>query len=439
MKSYTEYDCYQLDQLLQKREELSQALDSEIKSTLDIDHSSNAIAYIDQLIIKKQTIRENIDCIPESENKTIKQDSVFSAKSVIFHGKSREYFSIWITNTLLTLLTLGVYSAWATVRSKRYFYANTEIDGHRFQYHGKAVPILIGRIIAVAAVALLIFLGQLAPYANLLYLGFFIVIGPILICRSASFNRRMVSYRQVRFSFKGRYFKAMLLFCIYPVLTFFTAYLALPFVLRAQDKFLFEHTSFGDSQFSSDLKIGDYYNTCAMALFLLFFCGISLQSIAKFIPFESVFSNFDRQSLNSVIVLLSLYFVGAIYNKMIRNHIFAHIQLTKKPVSQPSLKQLSNATENETDKTQLTQIAAFKSEIEFFPLFLLYASNFFAFCLTAGFALPWIRIRNARFFTQTATVFLSENIGQIIAENHESNSAVGDEISGVLNIETGFA
>ena len=38
----------------------------------------------------------------------------------IFHGNTREYFRIWIVNTLLTLLSFGVYSAWAKVRKRRY-------------------------------------------------------------------------------------------------------------------------------------------------------------------------------------------------------------------------------------------------------------------------------------------------------------------------------
>jgi uncharacterized membrane protein YjgN (DUF898 family) len=36
-----------------------------------------------------------------------------------FHGSSQEYFRIWIVSLCLTLLTLGVYSAWAKVRKKR--------------------------------------------------------------------------------------------------------------------------------------------------------------------------------------------------------------------------------------------------------------------------------------------------------------------------------
>ena len=51
---------------------------------------------------------------------------------VTFTGKASEYFGIWIVNVLLTILTLGIYSAWAKVRRNRYFYGNSFIDGHSF-------------------------------------------------------------------------------------------------------------------------------------------------------------------------------------------------------------------------------------------------------------------------------------------------------------------
>ena len=38
---------------------------------------------------------------------------------VIFQGKTSEYFGIWIVNLLLSLVTLGIYSAWAKVHRKK--------------------------------------------------------------------------------------------------------------------------------------------------------------------------------------------------------------------------------------------------------------------------------------------------------------------------------
>ena len=46
-----------------------------------------------------------------------------------FTGSGSEYFKIWIVNVLLTIVTLGIYSAWAKVRRLRYFYNNTRFAG----------------------------------------------------------------------------------------------------------------------------------------------------------------------------------------------------------------------------------------------------------------------------------------------------------------------
>ena len=38
-----------------------------------------------------------------------------------FSGRGDEYFRIWIVNLALTILSLGIFSAWAKVRTERYF------------------------------------------------------------------------------------------------------------------------------------------------------------------------------------------------------------------------------------------------------------------------------------------------------------------------------
>ena len=67
-----------------------------------------------------------------------------------FRATGSEYFRIWIVNLLLTIVTLGIYSAWAKVRRLRYFYGSTLLDGHSFEYHGKPLAILKGRLVVFA-------------------------------------------------------------------------------------------------------------------------------------------------------------------------------------------------------------------------------------------------------------------------------------------------
>src|SRR5260370_28452580 len=67
-----------------------------------------------------------------------------------FTGTAAEYFRIWIVNLFFTLATLGIYSAWAKVRKRRYFYGSTRLDGDSFDYFASPKAILNGRIIALS-------------------------------------------------------------------------------------------------------------------------------------------------------------------------------------------------------------------------------------------------------------------------------------------------
>ena len=51
-----------------------------------------------------------------------------------FRGNGKAYFRIWVVNLFLSLITLGVYSAWAKVRSNRYFYSHLYMDNTSFEY-----------------------------------------------------------------------------------------------------------------------------------------------------------------------------------------------------------------------------------------------------------------------------------------------------------------
>ena len=55
-------------------------------------------------------------------------------QDLLFTGSGEEFFGIWIINLVLSICTLGIYSAWAKVRTKRYFYGNTILAGSSFEY-----------------------------------------------------------------------------------------------------------------------------------------------------------------------------------------------------------------------------------------------------------------------------------------------------------------
>ncbi|MET3131141.1 uncharacterized membrane protein YjgN (DUF898 family) [Oxalobacteraceae bacterium GrIS 1.11] len=135
-----------------------------------------------------------------------------------FTGTGSEYFRIWVVNLLLTILTLGVYSAWAKVRRLQYFYRNTRVAGAIFDYHGNPQSILKGRVLAVGLLAAYkLAAGIFAPVALVIGIVFCSII-PFLLARSFRFKLINSSYRGLRFRFAGTVGEAYRALSLLPVM-----------------------------------------------------------------------------------------------------------------------------------------------------------------------------------------------------------------------------
>jgi len=135
-----------------------------------------------------------------------------------FTGTGAEYFRIWIVNLLLTISTLGIYSAWAKVRRVQYFYRNTRVADSVFDYHGNPKAILKGRLLALGLVAAYkISYDASRPVAILIAL-LLMAIMPWLLARSFRFKMSNSSYRGVRFRFGGTVAQAYRMLILFPIL-----------------------------------------------------------------------------------------------------------------------------------------------------------------------------------------------------------------------------
>ena len=134
---------------------------------------------------------------------------------VSFNGNTRQCFRIWIANTFLTIVTFGIYSAWAKVRMKRYMLGHTEFAGFAFDYHANPVSILVARVVLVATLLLVNhFLSPLDLVLDSYYSLVLALLIPPLIARGISFNARYTSYRTIRFNFDRKLAEAY--FCFIP-------------------------------------------------------------------------------------------------------------------------------------------------------------------------------------------------------------------------------
>ncbi len=66
-----------------------------------------------------------------------------------FEGRWQEFMPIALTNSLLNLVTLGIYQFWATTRERRYLWSKTRFIDDRVEWTGTGLELFIGFLIAI--------------------------------------------------------------------------------------------------------------------------------------------------------------------------------------------------------------------------------------------------------------------------------------------------
>jgi len=228
---------------------------------------------------------------------------------VEFTGTTGQYFRIWIVNLALTVLTLGLYSAWAKVRKRRYFYAHTRIDGESFEYRGRPSAILKGRLIAVGLLLILVVAGNVYPQVSLETLTgkaiFFVVavtLGPWLVVRSLKFNAANTAYRNVRFAFLGAWQGCFLVVIKYVWLVFIA--ILYPYFKHALVRYAARHHAYGTTRF----EVADFKKPFIHAYAVAF--GLGLLGILALFAAMIALGTMNRGEA-PLLMLVGIFAVGA--------------------------------------------------------------------------------------------------------------------------------
>ena len=330
-----------------------------------------------------------------------------------FTGSAGEYFRIWIVNLFFTLVTFGVYSAWAKVRKRRYFYGSTRVDGATFDYFASPKAVLKGRIIAVTVVLAYAFLGELFPVSRFVFWGIALVMLPWLAVRAYQFNARNSGWRGLRFGFDGTTGQAARQWLAMIGLTVITLGLAFPWAVARMKRFVLSHHLFGRTPVTCEMKGGPLF-----AIYLL--AGLIIAAIAvpcailgglaiAFIevPEEYQFAMF----LLPVVPVYGGYVVGYAYSEA----------------------KSANLLWNSTRAPGMR----FSSSLSAWKLTKLYFGNIFAVALSAGLLIPWAAIRTLRYRLECFSIVVE---GEPV---HEANpdlprvGAAGQEIGDMFNLDLG--
>lgn len=166
-----------------------------------------------------------------------------------FHGQASEYFFLELKNVLLTILSLGIYSAWATVARRKYLASSTFVDGHAFDYVADPKVILRSRIVMLFVLGAAFASSAIDETVTFFtFFALFLCI-PWAITASLAFHAKNTVHRGARFSFDATtkasyawYFKLL-------ALQVCTLGLAFPLLHRYTHRFMINQRTFGEKPF----------------------------------------------------------------------------------------------------------------------------------------------------------------------------------------------
>lgn len=338
-----------------------------------------------------------------------------------FRGRGGEYFRIWIVNLALTIVTLGVFSAWAKVRTKRYFNGSTFIGDHAFDYHASPWRILIGRTIALALfVAYELSAIYDARFASLALL----VVGlafPWLVNASLRFNARYTSYRNVRFNFRGRYFEAMLAYVLWPLVGFATLGLLLPAARRARDYFYTNNHTYGGRLFRTEFPVWRVYVIYGIGVLL--FLAIAITGIVAVGALAWYLEHADHVKLDQATIQIYAVAAGAFF-------YFAILMLG--PAIHTMIVNLSVGNTAFDGRHEL------KSRMSPLVVAWITVTNAILILLTLGFFYPWAKVRLTRYQVSKLSLQTDGDLDAYVSETMGSQSAVGEEIGSVFSFDFGL-
>ena len=380
----------------------------------------------------------------------------------VFSGKGSEFFRIWIVNVLLTILTLGIYSAWAKVRTLRYFYGNTSLDGSAFEYLAEPMKILKGRLIVFAFFMFFSTMTKFYPLTGMLYLPVLLILTPWVIRQSLRFRYHYTAWRGVRFSFGGGLWDAAKAFIFWSMLPFigvglavglaqvvvlvkgswwgdhatamaillglifFMSFLTVPLPWHRQTHYLVDNSRFGAASFNNSSTVGNFYKLffvmIGIMLLIALIVGVCGAVIGFFLKnmeiLEKVFAadmGRSREVLITVCFGLPYFVVVMIISALYK------VRMTNLRVGKSTL-----------GPHQLVSTYVTGSYLA------LVVTNTLFVILTLGLFYPFAKVRTARYAAAHTAITIRGDLDGFVTERQNEVSALGSEAGDFLDIDIGF-
>lgn len=335
------------------------------------------------------------------------------AHGFVFHGEAREYFRIWIVNTLLTLLTFGLYSAWAKVRKRRYLRGNTELMGHRFDYRANPPRILAGNILVALMFLAYMVVGEVYPAIRIGAVIAGLVLLPWVVVRSLAFNAHNTTYRGMRFYSRQTYGWAAMTYLGQWVIIILTLGFYYPAWVRNRKKFTIESHRLGDAFFRFESKSGPFYLAYLVGGAMVF----GAATLGGMLTALLVSANAGKLPSTLQLVPFFLIYGFALYCS--KHYVYA---------------QLFNQVWNNTRLDE----HRFSARLSTGTWFGLQMGNLLALVCSCGLLYPWTTVRSARYALSCLSFIPAGPIEKISRLGKSDGNALGETAAEFVGLDIGL-
>ena len=343
-----------------------------------------------------------------------------------FHGKASEYFGIWIVNLLLSIVTLGIYSAWAKVRTKRYFYGNTQLDGSSFDYLASPLQILKGRLIVFAVLIPIALLSAFSPLALLLYIPIYFLL-PWFAVKALKFNAQNSAYRNVRFNFDGKVSDSYIVYLLLPIASFLTLGLLVPYLSYAAQNFRVDNARYGQTRFAFDGRPSGYYRYYGIAVLL----GIAVFAalIGLLLAFAGTLAALAPEGLTIDAENVGIHATGLV----------AFFPLTAVAILFFLIQSyLTIRVQNYAFDTTRLGDHNLALDLKILPYMWIRLTNLIAIVISVGLLIPWAQIRMARYQIENMRLIPNGDLKTLVDNEQKQVRALGEEFGEGMDMDLGL-
>lgn len=343
-----------------------------------------------------------------------------SSHQVQFSGKGGEFFRIWIVNLFLTIITLGIYTPWAKVRTRQYFYNHTTVDAEPFEYLADPMILLRGYLLIGGAFLIYSF-SQIVPIlSGLIMLGFYGVF-PILVFKSLRFYAHNSSFKNIRFQFLGSISEAYTTYLALPIAIPFTGGLIFPYWMYYKKRYFFENFAFGGTRNTFTAKAKPFYWIYFKASLMLFvpLCLVGIIA-AVVIPQFAGNTDFGEDMQAVLIGVFVIVYIGIILGStFVQQYVYAKTM---------------NYCWQESD------LGAVKFESTLLPskLMIIQAVNILAIIFSMGLLYPWAKVRRTKYVLENLTLHVTGGLDDFTAANAHQEAALGEAAMDFFDFEIGL-